>query len=176
MEHSHNHLNTLKNSAAPGAIGLSGAFWISHLGTPFPNVIFNTVIWLVLIYSAWIDWKTQHIHDAVPLCVGVLGAVYCMITYKPLEYWGFGVLLNGILMGILYTASRKSIGLGDVKLLIALGVSLGPWMSFNLLFHASWMGALVALAGIARKKLKLGQVIPFCPFIAAGYLMAISLL
>lgn len=155
-------------------LAILGLIWISWLIHPFPYKVIGGGIWLALLYAAVVDWKTQMVHDGVPLAVGLLGALYCVITFQPIIHWGLGVGINSVVMGILYVLSRKSIGSGDVKLMIALGLFLGPFKSFYLLFHASWIGALVAIAGLALKKVNRHQEIPFIPFIAAGYLLAIS--
>lgn len=174
MEQNINRIDEVKRIVGIGSIALCGLLWLANMEKVVPVLIFGAGIWMLLAYAAWVDWKTHQIHDAVPLCVGLLGGLYCVVTLQPLSYWGMGLLTNGIVMGMLYTVSRKSIGLGDVKLLIALGIYLGPLTSFYLLFHASWMGALAALAGMALKRMQMGQAIPFVPFIAAGYLLALS--
>lgn len=154
--------------------GMVGLIWISLLNDPLPYKVIGSGIWLVLIYAAGVDCKTHTVHDAVTLSVGLMGALYCVVAFQPLVHWGGGIAMNGLVMGSLYILSRKSIGAGDVKLMIALGLFLGPFKSFYLLFHASWIGALVAVAGLALKKVNRHQEIPFIPFIAAGYLLAIS--
>lgn len=151
-----------------------GLFWISQLIQPDSYRILGGAIWLVLCYGALNDWKTRTVHDGVSVIVLLLGGIYCLATRQPLIHWGLGLLLNGLLMGLVYLLSRKALGLGDVRLLIALGMFLGPLRSYYLLFHASWLGALTVLAGFALRKVNRNQELPFIPFIAAGYLLAIS--
>lgn len=163
-----------KDRMAMASIGVLGAVWISFLAHPFPYKAIGCGIWLVLLYGARMDVKTHRIHDGVWLSVAVLGAVYAGATFQPLSHWGAGLALNGLVMGLLYLLSCKSIGMGDVRLVTALGIFLGPLKSFYLLFHASWLGALVAVTGLVLKKMNRNHEIPFVPFIAAGYLLAIS--
>lgn len=148
--------------------------WVSRLLHPFPYKAIGGGIWLVLFYAAHEDWKTHRIHEGVCIAIALLGAVYCLVTAQPPGHWGMGMGLSGLTMGLLYLLSRKAVGMGDVLLIIALGVYLGPFKSFYLLFHASWIGALAAVTGLLLKKLNPRQEIPFVPFIAAGYLLAIS--
>ncbi len=155
-------------------LGGLGLIWISLLAHPFPHKVVGGGIWLILVYGAAVDLRTRLVHDAVPLLVGVLGVLYCLVTFQPMTHWGLGVGLNALVMGLLYLLSRKSVGLGDVKLMISLGLFLGPFKSFYLLFHASWIGALAVIIGLLLKKVTRHQEIPFIPFIAAGYLLAIS--
>lgn len=174
MEKNTNRRNRMKSVAGICGIAMCGVLWIANSGKTFPVILYGSLIWIVLSYGAWRDWEIHRIHDAIPISAGLLGIVYCVGTTQPPSYWGMGLLLNITVMGMLYLVSRKSIGLGDVKLLIALSIFLGPLGAFHLLFHTSWISALSALAGIALKRVKLGQELPFAPFIAAGYLLAIS--
>lgn len=166
-------LSALRNSLMliPGILGL---IWISRLLAPYPFKFISCGIWLVLFHAAVVDWKTHLVHDTVPLAIAIMGGLYCLVTYQPLSHWGAGLALNALVMGSLYVLSRKSMGFGDVMVMAALGMFLGPFKSFYLLFHASWIGALVAIAGLLMKKVDQKQQLPFIPFIAAGYLLAIS--
>ncbi len=163
-----------ENGIAMIFIGVLGVAWISLLIHPFPYKAIGSGIWLLLLYGAGIDCKSRRVHDAVPLSIGSLGVIYAVVTAQPLTQWGAGVILNGLIMGLLYLLSRKSVGLGDVKLVTALGLFLGPFKSFYLMFHASWLGALLVVTGLILKKMNKQDEIPFIPFIAAGYLLAIS--
>lgn len=153
---------------------LLGLMWISQMIHPFPYKVIGSGIWLVLLYAAFVDWRTNLVHDAVLLAIALMGALFCLVTCQPLLHWGLGLGLNTLVMGSLAALSRRSIGMGDVKLIIALGLFLGPFKSFYLLFHASWIAALAAVVGILLKRVNPHQEIPFIPFIAAGYLLAIS--
>ncbi len=174
MERNTDRINRIKPVVGISGIALWGVVWIANSGKDVPVILFGSLIWIVLSYGVWRDWKAHRIHDAIPVSTGLLGIVYCMVTTQPPSYWGAGLLVNTTVMGIMYLASKRSVGLGDVKLLMALGIYLGPLAAFHLLFHASWISALTALAGIAFKRVKLCQELPFAPFIAAGYLLAIS--
>lgn len=155
-------------------IAVMGLIWISGLVHPFPYKAIGGGIWLVLLYAAHQDWKTHRIHEGVCIVIALLGVLYCIVTVRPPIHWGMGMGLSGLAMGLLYLLSRRSVGLGDVMMITALGVYLGPFKSFYLLFHASWIGALAAVTGLLLKKMNTRQEIPFVPFIAAGYLLAIS--
>ncbi len=66
------------------------------------------------------------------------------------------------------TGQHGAMGLGDVKLALAIGALLGPWHALLSLFIATASGALtgVGLAALHGKGLRLG--IPFGPFMAFG--------
>jgi len=64
-------------------------------------------------------------------------------------------------------------GLGDVKLMAA----VGAWQGWELVLFAIFLGALVAavvgITFIVMKKAKLGSKIPFGPYLAAGSLITL---
>lgn len=71
------------------------------------------------------------------------------------------------------TGSRGGMGLGDVKLALAVGAVLGPGLALLSLMIATFVGAIVGatLARIhGRNNLKLG--VPFVPFMAIGAIVA----
>lgn len=151
-----------------------GLVWIGMLTQPNHYKLAGAFIWLVLVYAALKDRETLRIHDGIPLTIALVGGFYAAAAARPPGHWGAGLALSGLAMLLLYVLSRHAIGLGDVKLVAALGIFLGPAASFYLLLHASWLGALAAVVGLLTKRLHRHQEIPFAPFVAAGYLLAIS--
>lgn len=79
------------------------------------------------------------------------------------------------LIGVLGKAAfkKEAMGLGDVKLMAA----VGAWQGWQMVFLAIFLGALVAavvgISGIIMKKAKWGARIPFGPFLAAGSLLTL---
>ena len=69
------------------------------------------------------------------------------------------------------TGAHGAMGLGDVKLALAIGAILGPALALLSLFVAMATGAIVgvSMAVISRKGLRLG--IPFGPFMAFGAIL-----
>lgn len=62
-------------------------------------------------------------------------------------------------------------GLGDVKLALAVGAMLGPGMALLSLLFATGIGALTGGAMAAMSKRSLRLSVPFVPFMAAGALL-----
>ena len=62
-------------------------------------------------------------------------------------------------------------GMGDVKLLVLIGVYVGFPGNFISLFFGVLIAAVVIIIGFIFKQMKFGKTIPFGPFIALGSLM-----
>jgi prepilin signal peptidase PulO-like enzyme (type II secretory pathway) len=83
-----------------------------------------------------------------------------------------GALIVGALFLIMYYASKRTLGGGDVKLSFVLGLSLTLTNVFNAVFYGLIACALFAAAGIAVKKLKGKDLLPLGPFLFIGTLIA----
>ena len=82
---------------------------------------------------------------------------------------GIIVLLIAILGKAIF--KKESMGMGDVKLLIAIGVYVGfPGVALCLFFGV-FVAALLIITGMILGRLRLGDTIPFGPFIAIGTLI-----
>lgn len=140
--------------ASPGMMGLSGAL----LG------------WGLLALLA-LDADHQWLPDRITLPLLALGLLLGAgdITDRLLgAAIGGGALL---LLALAYRAlrGREGMGLGDVKLMAALGAWLGPLLLGPLLLLASAMGLLMALGLKARgKALPAGGRLPFGACLAAA--------
>ena len=77
---------------------------------------------------------------------------------------------------ILWAASPKFIGYGDVRLAVVLGLALG-WLGIRYVilgfFAANLIGAIVGIVLIAAKKMSRDQPIPYGVFLALGAGLAI---
>jgi len=81
--------------------------------------------------------------------------------------FGGGIMILISLLGKLLF-KKESLGMGDVKLLIMIGVYVGfPWVSVCL-FFSIFVAGIVILICILLKKLSFGNTVPFGPFIAIG--------
>ncbi|GAC1577795.1 MAG: hypothetical protein NVS3B7_11240 [Candidatus Elarobacter sp.] len=80
-----------------------------------------------------------------------------------------GALTTGCALGALYAATRgRGIGLGDVKLGVAIGAGFGPADGIAAIGAAFVLGGAYAMWRLATRRSRLGDVIRFGPFLAAG--------
>ena len=63
---------------------------------------------------------------------------------------------------------KEALGGGDIKLVAAAGAALGWKGIAGSLFLGSLCGGLVAIVLMAMKKKKLGETLPFGPFLSLG--------
>ena len=162
-----------------------GALWL-HFAV-------MTLIFCVLLVLALIDWDYRILPDQLTIGGMIVGPLLAFAAPEVqhgkmlLHVAGNGVwavrtdaALNGLLgmalgAGVLWLVGwigsriwkRDAMGLGDVKMIGAMGAVLGLWV-FLALVVASISGALV---GVIRMAVRKDHQIPFGPFLALGMLM-----
>jgi leader peptidase (prepilin peptidase)/N-methyltransferase len=178
---------------------LSGLLWLAA-GIAFGvtgTTVFAIVFFYLLLVLAFIDIDTQRLPNPLVLAlaiVGVAGAAasqlvgerFCPLVgvagdgllAEPLVAALFGAALGGgVTLGIalLYRSVRglEGLGMGDVKLMAAMGLYVG---AFSLLALAlgSLLGTLVAIP-MMRKGAGAKTRIPFGPFLAVGGVLGVLL-
>ena len=141
----------------------------------------------LMLALAMIDFDHMILPDKITYPGIVLG-----ILLQPLLPWArlwegtwgavagaaFGALLGaGILLAVwvgwYLLRKEEGMGLGDVKMLAAIGAFLGWKGVLVSLFFASLSGAVVGLAFMALGKLDTGSKLPFGVFLALGGLVAL---
>lgn len=85
-----------------------------------------------------------------------------------------GLAIGGVTFLVGYVISRQGMGLGDVKLLAAIGFCLGDAAAVAIILLSLIFSAVYGIVQMARKKLKAKDGVPFAPFVA--YASAILLL
>lgn len=114
-------------------------------------VIFSLFIVLFLI-----DLRTMILPDIYIL----------VLTLATLPGQIAGALLGSGLLFALWAITRgRGLGLGDVKLMIPLGLLFGPLGTLTLLFFAFVSGGLLAAILLATGRVTLKTAVPFGPFL-----------
>ncbi|MCR4261080.1 MAG: prepilin peptidase [Candidatus Colwellbacteria bacterium] len=176
--------------------GLVALFVPLQIGFGIPALLWVLGFWTLLLISI-IDLRLQIIPNSLVIFLAALGVGSMAYQYTDglwgdwLRYYeisslgayyltfriGSSILLNHVyatlvalaLFGGIYIASKgKAMGLGDVKLVAA----LGAWLVFPDMVLAMALsfivGSIVGLTMMALGKLKFKSGIPFGPFIATG--------
>ena len=156
-----------------------------------PNSLFiiQSVIWtlvFMIFLLIWtIDFRLYLIPDELNILVVLLGAGRLLID-SPKSFLGPYALLFGLqenlwlnhlvgaavgagLVGLILLLSRgRGMGMGDLKLLAALGFFFG-WPDILMIFMlASLIGAAVSLVLMALGRKNLKSIVPFAPFLILG--------
>jgi len=135
-----------------------------------------SVLMLFLIPIAFIDWDTRLILNKLTIPGFIMGLIF--IPVFQIENWTqplLGAIIGGLTLFLLsilgkFLFKKESIGFGDVKLLVLIGVYTGfPDVVYCFLFSI-FTAAIFILTGLVLKKITLGDMIPFGPFIAIGTL------
>lgn len=131
-------------------------------------LILLSSVFCLLIAISLIDWRHQWIPDQLNLAL--LGVALLYSLYVPMDSLRDSIiamlvgylLIAGLRQIYLMIKGVEAIGLGDAKLLAALGAWQGMYGLFNILFLASVLGTIYAL--VSKKGTQ--QTIAFGPFLA----------
>ncbi|MFK8848828.1 prepilin peptidase [Streptomyces sp. Ac-502] len=153
------------------------------------------VVWLaaapVAVLLAVVDWRVRRLPDVLtlPLAAGavlLLGLV--ALSGGGAGVWG-GALLGGLGLGgfyfVLYLVNPAGMGLGDVKLAIGLGVTLG-WYGWAILITGAFLGLLLGAlygCGLLLRRARGAEArddgpepaMPYGPFMIIGALLGVLL-
>lgn len=150
---------------------------------PTPRAITAGAFLAVLVALAGIDREHFLLPDVITLPTLVAGLV--LAAWRP--EWGFvadwrdaatgalvGAAIPLMLTGIwLLVRGEEGMGLGDVKMLAAVGAVLGLTGVVVTLFLASLIGSAVGIAGLAIGRLGGRSRLPFGVFLALGAAIAL---
>ncbi|MEO3945476.1 A24 family peptidase [Gorillibacterium sp. CAU 1737] len=106
---------------------------------------------------------------------GLILLVLLRLVEHPLPFWDYALASVGgsgflLVTGFVFEkfVGRESMGGGDIKLYLLLGVALGIKLTLLSLFLASLLGLLILLPLRAIQKKGTDEPVPFGPFIAGG--------
>ncbi|MGI6103506.1 MAG: prepilin peptidase [Patescibacteria group bacterium] len=139
----------------------------------------------VLMLLAFIDARTGYLPDALTiptaLCLAT-GLAYLgwmnsievsPFAFSAFNYWLWGGVVGTGFIGLLVAlTSGKGMGLGDVKLMLPIGFSLGGPLTIVALGVAFIVGAAVGVALIATGRATRKTALPFGPFLVLGWFVA----
>jgi leader peptidase (prepilin peptidase)/N-methyltransferase len=157
--------------------------------TPVASLGLVLIYWLAvfgLALGTFVDLEHMIIPDRVSLGGIVLGIVFSMLIpamHPPQTtfYGGLGsaclgaVVGSGVLWGIALLGKaifkKDAMGMGDVKLMGAIGAFCGwPAVLFTLML-SSFLGAVVGVSLVASRKKEMQSRIPYGPYIALAALV-----
>lgn len=126
-----------------------------------------------LIAAAFIDVE----HRLIPnrLILGLLAGAAVLVPLAGdlrLEHAALGGLAAGSALLLLSAVTRGGMGGGDIKFAAAAGLYLGWPLAMIGLFLGALLGAFVGLTMILLKKKTRKDYIPFGPYLAAGFFIA----
>ena len=138
--------------------------------TNLARLFLNLVFVALLLALSFIDIDTFRLPDVLTLPLlglGLLGAF--LIPGNPTGWESaLSALGAGGLFWIIARVYPQGMGLGDVKLIAAMGAFLGFPSIFLAIFMGSFVGALVGIFLLFTGQKRFRQQIPFGPYLALG--------
>lgn len=135
----------------------------------------NLIFISILIALTFIDIDTLTLPDV--LVWPLLGIALAAAFFVPGGASGWVSLVSAVGAGALFWLIAliypQGMGLGDVKLVAALGAMLGFPLIILAVFLASFFGSLIGGSLLLLRKLKFRQHIPFGPFLAGGAVISL---
>lgn len=139
------------------------------------RLFLNLVFVAVLIALSFIDLDTFRLPDVLTLPLlglGFLGAF--LIPGNPSGWESvLSALGAGGLFWIIVRVYPQGMGLGDVKLVAAMGAFLGFPSIFLAVFLGSFVGAFLGIIFLFAGRKRFRQQIPFGPYLALGAILAL---
>jgi leader peptidase (prepilin peptidase)/N-methyltransferase len=134
------------------------------------------ILMLILIPISFIDLETGFIPDKLTFPAFVIGIIF-LVVFQIVNWKSalIGAVSGGALLLLLMILGKAvfkkdAMGMGDVKLLVLIGLYVGFPAVFISLFLGSVAAVITILVGLIARKQSLKSTIPFGPFIAIGTL------
>lgn len=148
------------------------AVWLAAMWAWFTaGFVGGALLAAALLLLSIIDLKTFTLPNALVLPLLAAGLAMAPLNDQTYTSAALGAAIGGGSFFALAWAmerflGKEGLGMGDVKLLAALGAWVGPWGLLLTVLVASW--SALGYAVYLRTRGKKGVRIPFGPFLAAG--------
>jgi len=155
-------------------IGLLAGFLFFNYQYSITEIIRRTVVILLIIAIARIDRRKCVIPNmAVVFLLGFQFILLIAEFFADRNNWVevlfsslIGLFIGGVTFLVGYIISRQGMGLGDVKLLSAMGFCLGDNTIVAIIMISLLLAAGYGITQLIRKKKKYKDEMPFAPFVA----------
>ena len=134
------------------------------------SLIWEFLFLAVILGAVVSDWKTRRISNRYPLLLLAGGLLALVGQTEPdltVSEAVVGAVVCGLPLLVAALLAKGSFGGGDIKLMAAAGVCLGPEKGLYALFFGLVFGGFFGLGLTVLKKRK-EEAIPLGPFLAAG--------
>jgi leader peptidase (prepilin peptidase)/N-methyltransferase len=160
-----------------GALALGGL--TLRFGDPVPAAAFGAyLVALVLLLATDLDQRL--LPDLVTLPAIPLALGFALLGLNPLvpaDALPVAVVVAIAVPGVLYLFSipfgAGAFGLGDVKLLVSVGLLAGPLRMGSGVAYGTLLAGVVIVALLVARRITLKSYVPFGPFLIFGAIWAI---
>lgn len=144
----------------------------SQLGMLLPTLFMYAVMLIITVICAVFDLKTGKIPNSLVILNASSSIIGGFVFYPSIILLrvGFSIALLLILLAFRRFFKNK-LGMGDIKLIASLSITLYAWGTWVCLFSACVFGlSFWFVSSIIRKKMY--SSLPFAPFIALGVVVS----
>lgn len=161
--------------------GLMAEFYL------FDYSVAKSIRYLVLIAAlfliAWIDRRTRRIPNKILKILLMIRTGLFLLEWMMFPRLGLSLLISvmlGALLGggmflLAHFISRGGVGMGDVKLVAAVGIYMGGGSIMACVFLSVMASSVYSIIMLICKKIKLKEEIPFAPFVFIGTVLTMAL-
>ena len=146
---------------------------------PVPALVFGAYL-LALVFLLATDLDQRLLPDLITLPAIPLALAFDLLGLNPLVASGvlpIAIVVAIAVPGLMYLFSipfgAGAFGLGDVKLLVSVGLLVGPLRMFSGVVYGALVAGVVIVALLAARRITLKSYIPFGPFLIFGAIWAI---
>jgi prepilin signal peptidase PulO-like enzyme (type II secretory pathway) len=155
------------------AIGITLAF---HVHPDMRSGMLDAAVFILLVSIMAIDWQWYRIPNALTGGLVLIAGLRIIIHPDRIPDALYGALVGAGLLLILGIAGwilqgEYGFGMGDIKLIAALGLLAGPVDILQTLIWAIIIGGLLAGVGLVTGRLHRHSRLPFAVFLGMGIYM-----
>lgn len=162
---------------------MAGIFLWVHYGYHWLKIVRYVVLIAFLVPVSAIDYEKKIIPNRILLVmtgIRVMLLIGDLLVYEEyrteLVTSAFGGMAVGFVIFLFaYFLSRKSIGLGDVKLIAVIGFYVGLTQIWTVIVAGLLMAGIFSCVQLVRKKVTMKDYIPLAPFLSAGTILTMLL-
>ena len=162
---------------------LSGAtaFRISTQVPETLNIVKMSITLICLTGAMCNDLLEHRIPNIFPIVIA-LGGLACLAVGYFIDQQGAQAYIvssmvatigSAICFSFAYFISRHGIGLGDIKLICAVALMAGVYLTCGMLFFGMVSCAVLSILFLILRKKKLKDALPFGPFLYLGFIVSI---
>jgi len=152
---------------------------IKHYGYSVLSIEYIVLVYILIVVTM-ID--LEHLIIPNEVIIPGIGAGFIFLLMNEIGIGWVNALLGGLLMGgFLYASGglgkllfrKESMGMGDVKLGVLIGIFIGWKWVIVALFLTFFSAGFYGLMGLIAGRIKFGQKVPFAPFLFLGTLLTL---
>ncbi|MEY4731551.1 MAG: hypothetical protein RL681_497 [Candidatus Parcubacteria bacterium] len=144
-----------------------GAFFPWYDAEVIPTLFFIAVFAVLFLITS-IDLRTMIIPDELNIALGVLGFFIGGMSGQLIAHIGAGIAAAAAFLLLVLGTRGKGMGVGDVKLVAALGLIFGWPATLIVLAGGFIIGAFYGILALLARTKTLASAVPFAPFLAVS--------